>query len=170
MTDYRRRKYPGGYYFFTVITHDRRPLFVHEGARACLRQAWVQTHAKRPFKTIALCLMPDHLHCVWKLPDNDFNYSCRWASIKSGFTRLWLLIGGQQADQSPSRIKKRERASGSDGFGNIKSEIGMIWKIMCDISTPILSSMAWWSIHSNGRGVRGTDITRGAFIRRSQRV
>lgn len=109
MTDYRRRRFPGGYYFFTVITHNRRPIFKSDAARRYLRQAWVQTQSQRPFKTVALCLMPDHLHCVWKLPEDDFNYSDRWSAIKSCFTRLWLASGGGEIDPSPSRRKKRER-------------------------------------------------------------
>lgn len=109
MTDYRRRKFPGGYYFFTVITHQRRPIFSHASARHYLKQAWLQTQTEKPFENVALCLMPEHLHCVWKLPDGDFNYSQRWASIKSRFTRLWLSDGGIEANQTPSRRNKRER-------------------------------------------------------------
>ncbi len=26
--------------------------------------------------------MPDHLHCIWTLPDGDTNYSLRWSQIK----------------------------------------------------------------------------------------
>ena len=33
--------------------------------------------------------MPDHIHCIWKLPDGDSNYSTRWRLIKSYFTREW---------------------------------------------------------------------------------
>jgi len=53
--------------------------------------------------------MPDHLHCVWKLPPMDKDYSSRWAGIKSRFTRLWLANGMAEAGQSESRYKKRER-------------------------------------------------------------
>lgn len=109
MTNYRRYKFPGGYYFFTVITHHRRPIFNDAAARFYLKQAWLQTQTDKPFDTVVLCLMPEHRHCVWKLPDDDFNYSLRWASIKSRFTRLWLSDGGCEANQTHSRRSKRER-------------------------------------------------------------
>jgi putative transposase len=31
--------------------------------------------------------MPDHLHAIWPLPENDIDYSTRWAPIKAGFSR-----------------------------------------------------------------------------------
>ena len=31
--------------------------------------------------------MPDHLHTIWTLPENDADYSSRWRAIKSRFTR-----------------------------------------------------------------------------------
>lgn len=39
------------------------------------------------FDIIALRLLPDHLHFVWKLPDGDCNYSLRWSRIKAGSQR-----------------------------------------------------------------------------------
>lgn len=47
----------------------------------------VTVNKSRPFKTVAICLSPDHLHCIWKLPEGDSNYSQRWGSIKSAFSR-----------------------------------------------------------------------------------
>ena len=35
MSNYRRYYVPGGTYFFTLVTHERRPLFQHETARRC---------------------------------------------------------------------------------------------------------------------------------------
>ncbi|MCK5270179.1 MAG: transposase [Sedimentisphaerales bacterium] len=109
MTDYRRAKFEGGFYFFTVVTYNRRPFLTHDLARDCLRQVWRETKQKREFEVIALCLLPEHLHCVWKLPEEDCDYSGRWAAIKSGFSRRYLSSGGIEGSQSDSRIKKRER-------------------------------------------------------------
>ena len=53
--------------------------------------------------------MPDHIHCVWRLPAGDSDYSVRWAMVKNAFTRLYLSSGGTEAEQSWSRKKKRER-------------------------------------------------------------
>ena len=64
MTNYRRADFPGGYYFFTVVTHRHRKFLTTELARNCLRKAWQEIQKRRPFEMIAVCLLPDHLHCV----------------------------------------------------------------------------------------------------------
>lgn len=33
--------------------------------------------------------MPDHLHCIWTLPENDANFSTRWMIIKRIANRIW---------------------------------------------------------------------------------
>lgn len=109
MTDYRRANFPGGYYFFTVVTYDRRAIFSEPVARACLHAAWAQTKRRMPFDDVALCLLPNHLHCVWKLPADDADFSLRWARIKAGFTRRYLIAGGTESNQTRSRRRKRER-------------------------------------------------------------
>lgn len=35
--------------------------------------------------------MPEHLHCIWKLPEDDADYSIRWSMIKGLFTRRYRL-------------------------------------------------------------------------------
>lgn len=109
MTNYRRAKFEGGYYFFTVVTHKRRRFLTDAFARNCLRIAVEKTRQDKYFDVVALCLLPDHLHCVWKLPENDCDFSRRWASIKAGFTRRYLSSGGKGAAQSISRNRKREQ-------------------------------------------------------------
>jgi putative transposase len=109
MTKYRRAQFEGGYYFFTVLTHQRRTLLTDTRARACLRLAWQETRRRSYFDVVALCLLPDHLHCVWKLPEGDCDFSLRWSRIKVGFTRRYLGAGGTECDQNPSRNRKRER-------------------------------------------------------------
>lgn len=109
MTHYRRARFPGGCYFFTVVTCRRRAILTSPLGRDCLRRAWKDVQAQQPFMTVALCLLPDHLHCIWQLPADDADYSSRWAGIKSRFTHLWLTGGGTELNQSRSRQKKRER-------------------------------------------------------------
>jgi putative transposase len=109
MTNYRRAKFEGGYYFFTLVTHRRSSFLMLPPVRECLRAAWRETKLSRPFEVVALCLLPDHLHCVWKLPEGDGDFSGRWASIKTGFTRRYLSLGGREAPQGISRRRKRER-------------------------------------------------------------
>ena len=86
MARYRRLFVPGGTYFFTVCLADRRSdLLVREvGA---LREAVRATRAERPFGIGAWVVLPDHLHCVWTLPEGDSDFPVRWGAIKSRFTR-----------------------------------------------------------------------------------
>jgi putative transposase len=109
MTDYRRANTEGGCYFFTIVTYDRRKFLTEPLARRCLREAWKETRQRSPFEVIAVCLLPNHLHCVRKLPEGDHDFSLRWARIKAGFTRRYLVAGGIECQQSISRTSRRER-------------------------------------------------------------
>ena len=82
MTKYRRYYHQGAYMFFTLVTHDRQPLFNREDIRRRLRQGFARVSKRHPFKTQAIVLLPDHLHCIWKLPDKEANFSLRWRLIK----------------------------------------------------------------------------------------
>jgi REP element-mobilizing transposase RayT len=79
MPNYRRRFFPGGMFFFTVVTAERRRLFCDAWARRCLRRAMALVRAERPFETTAIVLLPEHLHCIWQLPEGDADFSTRWA-------------------------------------------------------------------------------------------
>ncbi|NIP24996.1 MAG: hypothetical protein GWN67_11835 [Phycisphaerae bacterium] len=109
MSHYRRAKFCGGYYFFTVVCYKRRKIFTDEIARKCLRHAFEKVRSKRHFTTVALCLLPEHLHCVWKLPEGDADFSIRWSLIKRDFTIHYLKEGGDESTQSNSRLKHRHR-------------------------------------------------------------
>lgn len=109
MTQYTRLRQAGGVYFFTVVTYKRRRILTDDLARLSLRQAMDLTAESRPYTTDAICLLPDHIHCVWTLPEDDDDFSTRWASIKSRFSKLYLLAGGMESEQSLSRADKREK-------------------------------------------------------------
>lgn len=86
MPRYRRAIVPGGTFFFTVAIADRSDdLLVREVDR--LRRVYRSVTERRPFETIAICVLPDHLHAIWSLPENDADFSLRWNLIKSGFSR-----------------------------------------------------------------------------------
>ena len=36
----------------------------------------------RPFAIEAIVILPDHLHCIWQLPEGDNDFSERWRQIK----------------------------------------------------------------------------------------
>jgi putative transposase len=86
MPDYRRRRVPGGTYFFTVNLLDRgsKLLTLHINA---LRGAVRATRAERPFHIDAWVVLPDHLHCLWTLPPGDDDFSNRWKAIKIRFVQ-----------------------------------------------------------------------------------
>jgi putative transposase len=110
MPNYRRSYVPGGTYFFTVVTCQRRPILTTDVGRRALREAIEAVQADWPFQMFASVLLPDHFHCVWILPSDDADYSVRWGRIKDRFTRAFLKAGGEEAIRSLSRHKHRERA------------------------------------------------------------
>ncbi len=77
MPNYTRLYVPGATYFFTVVTHQRRPFLTTPLARGCLRAALQDTQRRYPFELLAVCLLPDHLHCLWVLPADDDYFSSR---------------------------------------------------------------------------------------------
>ena len=105
MSNYRRNYVLGGTYFFTIVTYRRRPLLISESSREILRRALETVRKCYPFEMIATVLLPDHLHAIWTLPPGDANYSMRWRRIKEEFTDQFLLGGGTELAQSPSRKK-----------------------------------------------------------------
>ncbi len=88
MPNYRRYRLSGGEYFFTVNLEDR--------ASDALRAAWRDTEERMPFETVAAVVLPDHLHCIWKLPSGDTNFALRWRVRKTHFTRS-LIDRGEAA-------------------------------------------------------------------------
>ncbi len=63
MPQYRRTKIAGGTFFFTVAIADRTDdLLVREVER--LRRIYSSVQSRRPFETIAICILPDHLHVL----------------------------------------------------------------------------------------------------------
>ena len=49
--------------------------------------------------------MPDHLHCLWRMPEGDHAYDRRWRLIKARFSMA--LAEGER--RSASRLRKGER-------------------------------------------------------------
>ena len=107
MTDYRRSRIAGGTYFFTVVTQDRRPILTTETVRAALREAIQQARTTLPFQIDAWVLLPDHLHCIWTLPEGDANFSARWAIIKRGVSgRCAEMLNASQSDSGRKRNER----------------------------------------------------------------
>ncbi len=109
MSNYKRASFCGGYYFFTVVTYRRHKFLTDNFSRTCLRRAFEKVYEKRYFETIAICLLPEHLHCLWKLPEGDADFSTRWSLIKKEFTINFLKESVEEAFQSTSRLEHRRR-------------------------------------------------------------
>ena len=104
MSRYRRAKIEGGAFFFTLALADRSSdLLVREIER--LRGAYTVIQDRLPFETIAICILPDHLHALWLLPEGDADFASRWSIFKSGFSRGLPVA----PSRSTSKIAKRER-------------------------------------------------------------
>ena len=103
MSHYRRSLAEGATFFFTLTLADRTSnLLATEIDR--LRNGYRRMHAKYPFETIAICFLPDHLHAIWRLPEDDADFGRRWSLIKR------LFSSGLPASKlrSDSKIAKRE--------------------------------------------------------------
>ncbi len=110
MSKYFRVKLPGGCYFFTLVTFGRSKFLTSETARHILRQVWKEVQRKHPFNVEAMCLLPDHLHCIWRLPDGDDDTPKRWRPIKAMFSKRYLKAGGIEGQRNQSRRGKSEAA------------------------------------------------------------
>lgn len=105
---YRRAKTPGATYFFTVVTYQRQTLFHTPQTVDLLRATFRAVKTKHPFTIDAMVVLPDHLHCIWTLPQADADFSTRWRLIKSEFSRY--CPGKYKRQRSNSRQSKGEQA------------------------------------------------------------
>ena len=103
-----RRLLTGSTYFFTVVAHRRRPIFCNPLIRSNLAQAIRFVRGIRPFVIDAWILLPDHMHCIWTLPEDDVDYSTRWATIKRYVSSYSGQVLHDDAISTPSRRNRRE--------------------------------------------------------------
>jgi putative transposase len=86
MVLYRHNRVAGGTYFFTVTLRDRTSTLLVDCIDQ-LRAAFRETKRARPFHIEAMVVLPEHMHAIWTLPQDDDDYSGRWRAIKARFTR-----------------------------------------------------------------------------------
>ena len=104
MSNYRRPATPGGTYFFTVNLKNREQSLLIQQV-AALRSAFHTAQRARPFSIVAISVLPDHLHCLWRLPVGDADNATRWRHIKTVFSRHIECV----EVRSPSCILCKER-------------------------------------------------------------
>ena len=98
MPNYIRPDVTGATVFFTVCLADRTSDLLVRRVDV-LREAVRVTRQEKPFDILAWVTLPDHLHCIWRLPADDKDFPRRWRSIKSKFSR-----------NLPARPKTRSQA------------------------------------------------------------
>ncbi|MEM9785577.1 MAG: transposase [Pseudomonadota bacterium] len=99
MTVDRRRFVPGRTHFFTARLYSPAcDLLVSEVA--LLRDATRLCLKRWPFEIAGAVILPNQMHMIWVLPDDDIGFSRRWGLIKSTFARHVVQHDNVAPDQS----------------------------------------------------------------------
>lgn len=104
MSNYIRSQVAGATYFFTLTLAQRNTALLTDNIEL-LRHAYQRANALHPFTTIAICILPDHIHAIWQMPPDDGDYALRWRMIKSQFSRHFSA----NEQRSSSKVKRREK-------------------------------------------------------------
>ena len=108
MSQYKRNFENGGTYFFIVVAYKRQKIFIGPSIdilRSCFKKAITEA----PFTLEEIVVLPDHVHCIWRLPDGDNDFSTRWKKIKGDFSKgHQQMIGTPEKMISESMKKKGE--------------------------------------------------------------
>ena len=105
MRTYVRTRVKGGTYFFTVNLAERNGNTLLVDHIEALKEAFQRTRQDHSFTMPAFVVLPEHLHCLWKLPPGDNDFPTRWRLIKSRFSRSLPA----RERRSLSRVRKNER-------------------------------------------------------------
>jgi putative transposase len=108
MPDYRRVKIRGGTYFFTLVTNQRFPIFLNKIAIDLFLDAQQHVRNFHPFIIVAFCILPDHIHLLWEMPNNDSDYSLRIGEIKKMFSKGYINKYGHPVAITPIQKKRGE--------------------------------------------------------------
>jgi len=92
----------------------------NDDLRSALREAITTTRETHPFDIDAWVLMPDHLHCIWTMLEDDNNFTARWAMIKRFVTKQCAEKYQRDDWLNNSRIKRKESTLWQRRFGSIK--------------------------------------------------
>ncbi|WP_417707483.1 REP-associated tyrosine transposase [Pseudomonas sp.] len=103
MSNYRRARDAGACYFFTLTSHQRLPVLTDAPLRAALRRAIERVRLHRPFVIEGWVLLPDHLHCLWRMPQGDADFGSRWSMIKRLTSQAIALPGTVSLSRSLRR-------------------------------------------------------------------
>lgn len=107
MPNYLRTR-TGSTFFFTLVSFDRRPTLCSDPIRRALRMAIDKLRPSRPFSIDGWVLLPDHLHCIWTLPEGDVDFSTRWSLIKRSVSHFAVEMALDPDVREASACKRRE--------------------------------------------------------------
>lgn len=105
---YRRTSVPGASYFFTLVTHQRKRVFADARNVERWHAAVSKVQRTRPFIVEAQVVLPDHVHMIWTLPENDADYATRIRLVKTALTKD-VSLQATGATTNASRAGKGER-------------------------------------------------------------
>ena len=103
--DYRRARHKGGTYFFTVNCLQRKDNDSLVRNIDLLREVIAKVKKSHPFTIHAWVVLPEHMHCVIELPEDDTDFATRWMLIKMLFSKSIP----KNERRSATRIERRER-------------------------------------------------------------
>ncbi len=110
MREYIRMYAPGGTFFLTLVTYERRPILMLGANVQRLRNAFAATRQEHPFTMLGAVVLPDHMHLLIELPPRDADFSRRIAAAKARFSRSVSSAELGEAQPTPSRRRRQERA------------------------------------------------------------
>ncbi len=128
MPQYIRSYTEGATYFFTLVSYNRRKILCENDFLKAFKNSIKLIQQQYPFEIIAWVQLPDHLHCIWQMPENDANYSMRWSQIKRLTTQACPQYHLPIAKLSQSKINRNERGVWQRRFSEhqINSEANFI--------------------------------------------
>ncbi|WP_435950241.1 REP-associated tyrosine transposase [Psychrobacter sp. DM8] len=109
MPRYIRSYTQGATYFFTLVSYNRRKILCEPDFLKAFKSSIRQIQQQYPFEIIAWVQLPDHIHCIWQMPENDANYSMRWSQIKRLTTQACPQYHSTKDALSLSEVKRNER-------------------------------------------------------------
>lgn len=82
------------------MTHERQRILCLDENILLLKDAFSHVMAKHPFTIDAFVCLPDHIHCVWTMPENDGDFFYSLASYQEPLQRT----GSGQTMKQPGRL------------------------------------------------------------------
>jgi putative transposase len=92
MRAHESRFQPGRTWYFTLNLADENSQLLtrHSGL---LAESSRDVEGLYPFDALAVVILPNHMHLIWTLPEDDLDYDRRISHLRSGFSRRVMEQG-----------------------------------------------------------------------------